>query len=141
MTSYGLRIYSQTHGVLQKLSGWSFFLSLCDSMLSLSYKFLFLWQIIFLSILPLLSATYSYFLQVWQALLAVRALVLPPTEDIETWIKFASLCRKNGRISQARSTLIKLLQVSNLPWVVDKSVCCLVLYLFFNRSTCETACL
>ncbi|PPS20144.1 hypothetical protein GOBAR_AA00436 [Gossypium barbadense] len=46
----------------------------------------------------------------WQVLLAVRALVLPPTEDIETWRKFASLCRKNGRISQARSTLIKLLQ-------------------------------
>ncbi|KAG5625282.1 hypothetical protein H5410_010500 [Solanum commersonii] len=46
----------------------------------------------------------------WEALLAVRALVLPPTEDIDTWIKFASLCRKNGRISQARSTLIKLLQ-------------------------------
>ncbi|MCD7451124.1 hypothetical protein HAX54_009736 [Datura stramonium] len=41
---------------------------------------------------------------------AVRALVLPPTEDIETWIKFASLCRKNGRISQARNTLVKLLQ-------------------------------
>ncbi|MBA0833538.1 hypothetical protein Goarm_005973, partial [Gossypium armourianum] len=49
-------------------------------------------------------------MQVWQAVLAVRALVLPPTEDIETWLKFASLCRKNGRISQARSTLIKLLQ-------------------------------
>lgn len=48
--------------------------------------------------------------EVWQVLLAVRALVLPPTEDIETWIKFASLCRKNGRISQARSTLVKLLQ-------------------------------
>lgn len=50
--------------------------------------------------------------QVWQALLGVRALVLPPTEDIETWLKFASLCRQNGRLSQARSTLIKLLQVS-----------------------------
>ncbi|PIN07839.1 DNA-dependent protein kinase [Handroanthus impetiginosus] len=48
--------------------------------------------------------------EVWQALLAVRSLVLPPTEDAETWIKFASLCRKNGRISQARSTLTKLLQ-------------------------------
>ncbi|MCD7451119.1 hypothetical protein HAX54_009731 [Datura stramonium] len=48
--------------------------------------------------------------EVWQALLAVRALALPPTEDIETWIKFASLCRKNGRISQARSVLVKLLQ-------------------------------
>ncbi|KAK9097076.1 hypothetical protein Sjap_022573 [Stephania japonica] len=49
--------------------------------------------------------------EVWQALLPVRALVLPPTEDIDTWLKFASLCRKSGRISQARSTLIKLLQV------------------------------
>ncbi|KAK2968905.1 hypothetical protein RJ640_018597, partial [Escallonia rubra] len=47
---------------------------------------------------------------VWQALLAVRALVLPPTDDSETWLKFASLCRKSGRISQARSTLVKLLQ-------------------------------
>lgn len=57
--------------------------------------------------------------QVWQALLAVRALVLPPTEDVETWLKFASLCRKSGRISQARSTLVKLLQVSGaFVWVV-----------------------
>ncbi|KAK3002104.1 hypothetical protein RJ639_022559 [Escallonia herrerae] len=47
---------------------------------------------------------------VWQALLAVRALVLPPTDDSETWLKFVSLCRKSGRISQARSTLVKLLQ-------------------------------
>jgi len=51
--------------------------------------------------------------QVWQALLAVRALVLPPTEDVETWLKFASLCRKSGRISQAKSTLLKLLPVLN----------------------------
>ncbi|KAI3733193.1 hypothetical protein L1987_64413 [Smallanthus sonchifolius] len=48
--------------------------------------------------------------EVWQALLTVRSLVLPPTEDCETWLKFASLCRKSGRISQAKSTLIKLLQ-------------------------------
>ncbi|KAL6964513.1 non-specific serine,threonine protein kinase [Sarracenia purpurea var. burkii] len=48
--------------------------------------------------------------EVWQELLAVRALVLPPTEDVETWLKFASLCRKSGRISQAKSTLVKLLQ-------------------------------
>ncbi|CAN0880281.1 Cell division cycle 20.1, cofactor of APC complex [Linum grandiflorum] len=47
---------------------------------------------------------------VWQVLLAVRALVLPPTEDLDTWLKFASLCRKNNRISQAKSTLVKLLQ-------------------------------
>lgn len=48
--------------------------------------------------------------EVWHALLAVRALVLPPKEDIETWLKFASLCRKSDRISQSRTTLVKLLQ-------------------------------
>ncbi|XP_076915398.1 serine/threonine-protein kinase TOR-like [Bidens hawaiensis] len=48
--------------------------------------------------------------EVWQALLTVRSLVLPPTEDSETWLKFASLCRKSGRIRQAKSTLINLLQ-------------------------------
>uniref|UniRef100_A0A9I9ED55 PIK-related kinase FAT domain-containing protein n=1 Tax=Cucumis melo TaxID=3656 RepID=A0A9I9ED55_CUCME len=44
--------------------------------------------------------------------LAIRALVLPPIQDIETWLKFASLCRKNGKANQARSTLVKLLQVT-----------------------------
>ncbi|KAL3843837.1 hypothetical protein ACJIZ3_001240 [Penstemon smallii] len=48
--------------------------------------------------------------EVWQAFLAVRSLVLPPTDDADTWIKFSSLCRTSGRISQARSTLTKLLQ-------------------------------
>jgi hypothetical protein len=49
-------------------------------------------------------------LQVWQALLAVRSLVLPPSQDIATWLKFASLCRKSGRVSQSQATLVKLLQ-------------------------------
>uniref|UniRef100_A0A452YXN2 non-specific serine/threonine protein kinase n=1 Tax=Aegilops tauschii subsp. strangulata TaxID=200361 RepID=A0A452YXN2_AEGTS len=48
--------------------------------------------------------------EVWQALLAVRELVLPPNEDRDTWIRFAKLCWKSGRISQAKSTLVKLLQ-------------------------------
>ncbi|KAM6543239.1 hypothetical protein CsatB_007686 [Cannabis sativa] len=52
--------------------------------------------------------------EVWQVLLAVRALVFPPTEDTDNWLKFASLCRQSGRISQARSTLVKLLQVSGV---------------------------
>nr|GEW20723.1 serine/threonine-protein kinase TOR isoform X2 [Tanacetum cinerariifolium] len=58
--------------------------------------------------------------EVWQALLAVRSLVLPPTEDSETWLKFASLCRKRGRVSQAKSTLIKLLQFD--PETTSKSI-------------------
>lgn len=40
--------------------------------------------------------------------------MLPPTEDTDNWLKFASLCRQSGRISQARSTLVRLLQVSGV---------------------------
>jgi phosphatidylinositol kinase/protein kinase (PI-3 family) len=36
--------------------------------------------------------------EVWQALLSVRTLVLPMHEDTHTWLKFASLCRKSGRV-------------------------------------------
>lgn len=31
--------------------------------------------------------------ETWQALLAVRSLVLPPIADMRSWLKFASLCR------------------------------------------------
>ena len=47
--------------------------------------------------------------EVWQALLSVRSLVLPVSEDSGTWLKFASLCRKSGRLRQSKRTLIKLL--------------------------------
>jgi len=35
--------------------------------------------------------------EVWQALLSVRTLVLPMRQDTHTWLKFASLCRKSAR--------------------------------------------
>ncbi|ACO68161.1 target of rapamycin kinase [Micromonas commoda] len=47
--------------------------------------------------------------EVWQALLAVRSLVLPATEETGTWLKFASLNRKAGRTRQAQRTLLRLL--------------------------------
>ena len=47
--------------------------------------------------------------EVWQALLAVRSLVLPATEETGTWLKFASLNRKAGRTRQAERTLLRLL--------------------------------
>lgn len=58
----------------------------------------------------------------WQALLAVRELVLPPNEDRDTWIKFAKLCWKSGRISQAKSTLVKLLQVKIVVVIISVPV-------------------
>ncbi|CAG9463067.1 unnamed protein product [Pedinophyceae sp. YPF-701] len=48
--------------------------------------------------------------EVWQALLSVRSLVLSEEEDEDTWIKFSTLCRKSGRVRQAHHTLVKLLR-------------------------------
>jgi len=48
--------------------------------------------------------------EVWQALLSVRALVLPMHADARTWIKFASLCRSSGRADQGRRALVSLLR-------------------------------
>ncbi|KAF4388935.1 hypothetical protein F8388_026664 [Cannabis sativa] len=109
--------------------------SVCN--FNLSYRSLntarFLWEILLLKVVEPLFATCglseykeqnamlrSYY--VWQVLLAVRALVLPPTEDTDNWLKFASLCRQSVRISQARSTLVKLLQALGEPlrhWVAE----------------------
>lgn len=48
--------------------------------------------------------------EVWQALLSVRRLMLGMEEDVPTWLKFARLCREVGRIRQSESTLRELLQ-------------------------------
>ena len=34
----------------------------------------------------------------WSKLLRVHSLVLEPQEDTKPWLKFASLCRQNGRL-------------------------------------------
>ena len=49
-------------------------------------------------------------IEVWQAILSIRSMVLPKSEDIHTWVKFASLCRKSGRVRQSKATLLQLLQ-------------------------------
>lgn len=41
--------------------------------------------------------------------LSVRRLMLDMHEDCGTWLKFASLCRKSGRVSQSEQTLVRLL--------------------------------
>ena len=46
--------------------------------------------------------------ETWQRMLKVRALVLTPNENIEMWIKFANLCRKQGRIGLAEKSLRSL---------------------------------
>ena len=52
--------------------------------------------------------------EVWQKILSVRSLMLPPREDYRTWLKFASLCRKAGRLRLSIHTLNTLLPEENM---------------------------
>ncbi|KAG7166823.1 Serine/threonine-protein kinase mTOR-like [Homarus americanus] len=45
----------------------------------------------------------------WQKILQVRSLVVSPQEDMRPWLKFASLCRKSGRLALSHKTLVRLL--------------------------------
>ncbi|GAP93296.1 putative FKBP12-rapamycin complex-associated protein [Rosellinia necatrix] len=46
--------------------------------------------------------------EVWQRMLRLRALVITPEENMHMWIKFASLCRKSGRMGLAEKSLKQL---------------------------------
>lgn len=45
----------------------------------------------------------------WQRVLQVRSMVIKPQEDERTWLKFASLCRKSGRLQLSHKTLVSIL--------------------------------
>ncbi|XP_046989267.1 serine/threonine-protein kinase mTOR isoform X1 [Schistocerca americana] len=47
----------------------------------------------------------------WQRIIQVRTLVVSPQEDMYTWLKYASLCRKSGRLMLSHKTLVMLLGV------------------------------
>ncbi|XP_053307789.1 serine/threonine-protein kinase mTOR isoform X5 [Spea bombifrons] len=47
----------------------------------------------------------------WQKILMVQSLVIGPHEDMRTWLKYASLCSKSGRLALSHKTLVMLLGV------------------------------
>ncbi|KAF2457914.1 armadillo-type protein [Lineolata rhizophorae] len=47
--------------------------------------------------------------EVWQRMLKVRVLVISPRDNIQMWIKYTNLCRKNGRPGLALKALHSLL--------------------------------
>ncbi|KAG1705718.1 hypothetical protein DVH05_003469 [Phytophthora capsici] len=49
--------------------------------------------------------------EVWQQLIAVRALILTPHEDIDTYLQFASLCRQSGNLSLSLKVFTNALHV------------------------------
>ncbi|CAB3378482.1 Hypothetical predicted protein [Cloeon dipterum] len=47
----------------------------------------------------------------WQKIIQVHSLVVTPHEDVYTWLKYASLCRKSGRLMLSHKTLTLLLGI------------------------------
>ncbi len=45
----------------------------------------------------------------WQRIMQVRSLVISPQSDQRTWLKYASLCRKSGRLQLSHRTLVSIL--------------------------------
>lgn len=45
----------------------------------------------------------------WQRIIQVHSLVVSPEEDMHTWLKYASLCRKSSRFMLSKKTLVMLL--------------------------------
>nr|AEA11029.1 target of rapamycin [Ochlerotatus triseriatus] len=46
----------------------------------------------------------------WQRILQVHTLVVQPANDVKTWLKFASLCRKSDSLKLSEKTLVMLLR-------------------------------
>lgn len=46
----------------------------------------------------------------WRRIIQVHTLVLSPQEDKHTWLKYASLCRKNNSLKLSHNTLVMLLE-------------------------------
>lgn len=49
-----------------------------------------------------------YDVEDWQRILLVRSLIISPVDDAKSWIKYANLCRKSGRMKRAEETLALL---------------------------------
>ncbi|XP_039949400.1 serine/threonine-protein kinase Tor [Bactrocera neohumeralis] len=45
----------------------------------------------------------------WRRIIQVHSLVVRPQEDVHTWLKYASLCRKSGSLHLSHKTLVMLL--------------------------------
>ncbi len=56
--------------------------------------------------------------QVWEQLLAVRLLAVPPKEDRETWVMFSDLCRPNPNLMRTLT-----LSNPNPDWTKNHGSC------------------
>jgi len=57
--------------------------------------------------------------EVWQEILSVRSLVIRPRDDLDTWLAFATLCRKSGRLHLSLQVLSNLLGMDPTLFVLQ----------------------
>eukprot|EP01022_Parablepharisma_sp_SALTPOND_P010231 TRINITY_DN1420_c0_g2_i1.p1 TRINITY_DN1420_c0_g2~~TRINITY_DN1420_c0_g2_i1.p1 ORF type:complete len:2697 (-),score=257.94 TRINITY_DN1420_c0_g2_i1:82-8172(-) len=58
-------------------------------------------------------------IDIWQKILTIRSLVKHKTDDVDLYIKYANLCRKNGRFAQCRRVLEDLRKDLDISRVND----------------------
>lgn len=44
-------------------------------------------------------------INIWHSVLSIRSLVIEPNQNLELWIKFSNLCRKQGNLEMSKETL------------------------------------
>lgn len=79
-------------------------------------------------------------IDVWQVILKTRSLVVNPEDDEEIWIKFANLCRRNGRMNMTRdvlNSLLKFNEMSENPNILQASPEVVYSYLKYKWDTGE----
>lgn len=60
-------------------------------------------------------------LEYWHRLLLVRSIVLPKEKDIKPWLKFSSLCQKDGYLSLSQQVLSSLLGTDEVNFMNQQS--------------------
>lgn len=56
---------------------------------------------------------------IWEDIMSVRSLVLSPREDMETWLSFATICRRHGRLHLSLKVLTTLLGDNPVHFVTN----------------------
>ena len=54
---------------------------------------------------------------IWQEILSIRSLVMTPIQELDTYIEFASLCRKSGRLRLSYKVLTNLMGLPPLIYI------------------------
>lgn len=58
----------------------------------------------------------------WQKIIQVHTLVISPQDDMHTWLKYASLCRKSGNLALCHKTLVMLFGIDPSKYPAEQPI-------------------